>query len=66
MKDTEILTTSSAVGIAECLELTMNSMHIKLNVPFVAMFTEQMDQTCLKGDALSVRTGPQGLSTGRL
>jgi hypothetical protein len=59
-------TASSAVGIAEYLKLTMDSMHTKLNVLFVAMFTEQMDQTCLKGDALSVRTEPQGLSTGKL
>ena len=26
----------------------MGSMHTKLNVPFVPMFTEQMDQTCSK------------------
>jgi len=57
---------SSAVGIAEYLELTMDSMHTKLNVPFVAMFTEQMDQTCSKGDVLSVRKVPQELNTGKL
>ena len=54
------------MGIAEYLELTMDSMHTKLNVPFVAMFTEQMDQTCSKGDVLSVRKVPQELNTGKL
>ncbi len=62
---TSILTASNAAVIAESRELTVGSMHIKPNVPFVAMFTEQMDPICTKDDAPNVRMGRRGSSIGR-
>ena len=62
---TTILTASSVAVIAECREPIMDNMHTRPNVPFVAMFTEQMDPTCTKDDVPSVRMGLRGSSTGR-
>jgi hypothetical protein len=43
----------------------MGSMHTKPNVPFVAMFMEQMGPTCMKDDVPSVKGDLRGYSTGR-
>ena len=62
---TSTLTASSAAVIAECRELTMGSMHTRLNVPFVDMFMEQMGPTCMKDDVPSAKGELRGYSTGR-
>ena len=62
---TSTLTASSAAVIAEFREPTMGSMHTKPNVPFVAMYMEQMGLTCMKDDVPSVKRVLRGYSTGR-
>jgi hypothetical protein len=62
---TSIQMASNVAVIVEFRGLIMDSMPTKRNVPFAAMFMEQMDQICSKGAAQSARKEHRGSGIGR-
>lgn len=60
-----IVTVSSVAAIVECQGPIMGNMHIRPNVPSVALSMEQTVLTCTRGGAPSVDMVPLESGTGR-